>query len=104
MPFIFNLPITICLMPWYIQEHLSCGSYIVEKFNLKMKLLKSEKAKFAFGLILIILIYSCYYIYILENKSLCHFCEIKISMFFIYFYTFFLGLPTGLPEDLYLFA
>ena len=85
-------------MPWYIQEHLSCGFCIVEKFNLKMKLLKSEKAKFALGLILIILVYSCYYIYIFENEDLTfisrkvmHLIQFSITVFVYLIGTFFLG-------------
>ena len=98
MLFIFNSPITFCLMPWYILQHLSCGCYIVEKFNLKMKLLKSEKAKFAFGLILIILVYSCYYIFFSENENATffsrkvrHLIQFSITVLVYLIGTFFLG-------------
>ena len=63
-----------------------------------MKLLKSEKAKFALGLILIILVYSCYYIYILENEKLTfiprkvmHLLQFSITVFVYLIGTFFLG-------------
>ena len=63
-----------------------------------MKLIKSEKAKFTIGLILIILVYSCYYIYIYENEDLMfisrkvmHLVQFSITVLVYLIGTFFLG-------------
>ena len=71
---------------------------MLEKYTSKMKLYKSNKGRFIGGLIIIFIIYSCYYIFIAEDidtaqipRKLRHFIALFATVAVYFVGTFHLG-------------